>query len=589
MDAVPRMPLPTATIYDCPMSLQTTGSETTVVLSAFPLPRSGREMFIAESGGSAEFLDLASFRGLGTLRALQMLRDLKTTRFIITGEEQDLGVFRDILVLAAGLVRGAQRRCVPRGRPPEAIGTLDFPVAAIRILAGVLAGCWALVTSVAQLRSDTSAAVAAMQCWPPRRCLYLKPAFNLGAPVGGSVGHIAGVSNALCRRGLSVRLLSICEQPMLDDAIQQTGVRPQGLTAYPNELNLFRYHRHFFRQAMREANAFHPDFIYQRYSINDLTGVRMRRRLRIPLILEFNGSETWIQKHWGTPLRFQALSERIETANLCGADLIVVVSEEIAKQVRAAGVPPEKVFFYPNGVDRSVFDPTRFDQGARVEVRRELGVPVCADLYTFVGTFGQWHGTDVLATAIRRLIDETPRFLEEKAIHFLLVGDGQQTPRVRSILGEGLGAPFVTLAGYRPQAETPGILAATDVCLSPHTPNADGTPFFGSPTKLFEYMAMGKPILASDLDQIGWVLRGWRPGEFPPSKSERESTAGILVEPGNVEALIQGIRSAASMPAEERRRLGLTAQAYVDRAFTWERNVDAVMEAFKRRMDARAL
>ena len=45
--------------------------------------------------------------------------------------------------------------------------------------------------------------------------------------------------------------------------------------------------------------------------------------------------------------------------------------------------------------------------------------------------------------------------------------------------------------------------AACDILASPHVPNSDGTPFFGSPTKLFEYMAMGKGIVASDLDQIG--------------------------------------------------------------------------------------
>ena len=49
-------------------------------------------------------------------------------------------------------------------------------------------------------------------------------------------------------------------------------------------------------------------------------------------------------------------------------------------------------------------------------------------------------------------------------------------------------------------------LAACDVLASPHMGNPDGTRFFGSPTKLFEYMAMGRAIVASDLEQIGEVL-----------------------------------------------------------------------------------
>src|SRR5262249_1478104 len=152
----------------------------------------------------------------------------------------------------------------------------------------------------------------------------------------------------------------------------------------------------------------------------------------------------------------------------------------------------------------------------RRRVREALGIPLEAELLTFVGTFGRWHGTDVLAAVIRRLIDEDRPWLAEHRAHFLFVGDGALGPAVRSTLGPDLGAPFAPLAGLRPQGETPAILAASDILLSPHVPNPDGTPFFGSPTKLFEYMAMAKLIVASDLDQIGWVLKGWRPGTPHP-------------------------------------------------------------------------
>jgi glycosyltransferase involved in cell wall biosynthesis len=158
------------------------------------------------------------------------------------------------------------------------------------------------------------------------------------------------------------------------------------------------------------------------------------------------------------------------------------------------------------------------------------------------------------------------------------VGDGALGAKVRAILGDGLGAPFVTLAGVRPQGETPRTLAASDILLSPHVPNPDGTPFFGSPTKLFEYMAMAKPIVASELDQIGWLLKGWRPGEPPPGKGAPGRTrAALLVEPGDVDALVAGIRRAVEMERSERKALGDETRRLVMESFTWDRNVAAVL------------
>jgi len=344
-------------------------------------------------------------------------------------------------------------------------------------------------------------------------------------------------------------------------------------------VNQHRYQGVFLRAARVQAEKQRPDFLYQRYALNDMSGLLLKRRLKVPLVLEFNGSEVWAQRHWGQRLRFERLADAIERVNLRHADLIVVVSQALVDQAVSLGADPERVLFYPNGIDPLVFDPARFTEEDRRAVRQELGIPEAAELLTFVGTFGRWHGTDVLAEVIRRLIDEERARLEERGVHFLYVGDGALAPKVRSILGPGLGAPFVTLAGFRPQSQTPRILAASDILLSPHVPNPDGTPFFGSPTKLFEYMAMAKPIVASDLDQIGWVLKGWRPGEpSPPAGASRASQAALLVEPGSVEELMRGIRQAVDLPKAGRDALGREAHRLALQSFTWDQNVEAVLE-----------
>ncbi len=83
--------------------------------------------------------------------------------------------------------------------------------------------------------------------------------------------------------------------------------------------------------------------------------------------------------------------------------------------------------------------------------------------------------------------------------------------------------------GSLPREKVVEYLDASDILVSPHIPMPDGSRFFGSPTKLFEYMAMGKGIVASRLEQLAEVL-------------EHDQTA-LLVTPGNVEELAEAIRA----------------------------------------------
>jgi len=95
-------------------------------------------------------------------------------------------------------------------------------------------------------------------------------------------------------------------------------------------------------------------------------------------------------------------------------------------------------------------------------------------------------------------------------------------------------------------------------------------------------MAMGKLIVASDLDQIGWVLKGWKPGEAPPAAGAAgRKRAAILVEPGSVESLVAGIRQAVEMPSAERDAVSAEARRRALESFTWDRNVATVVERIR--------
>ena len=152
-------------------------------------------------------------------------------------------------------------------------------------------------------------------------------------------------------------------------------------------------------------------------------------------------------------------------------------------------------------------------------------------------------------------------------------------PAIRQTLGADASGPFVRLTGLVAQSEAPSYLAACDVLVSPHVPNPDGSAFFGSPTKLFEYMAMGKAIVASDLDQIGEVLHpGVRVGTLPEQAPPAADPAmAVLTTPASVDELIAGIRFAVER-TDWRRHLGDNARKEVLARYTWKDHVDAILD-----------
>ena len=80
-----------------------------------------------------------------------------------------------------------------------------------------------------------------------------------------------------------------------------------------------------------------PAFVYQRYSLNNYTALKLARAYAVPFVLEYNGSEIWVNRHWGNALKYQALSARIEWLNLVAADLIVVVSKAMQDELVSRG------------------------------------------------------------------------------------------------------------------------------------------------------------------------------------------------------------------------------------------------------------
>lgn len=388
--------------------------------------------------------------------------------------------------------------------------------------------------------------------------LYLRTDFCFGLQSGGSVTHIAGVFNNLkyfCKPPIFFSTDTI---PTLETDIDPILVKPGNTFWNFSELPPFEYNNVFVRGVLELQHENQPAFVYQRYSLNNFSGLEIARHFGVPFVLEFNGSEIWVNRNWGSPLKYESLTQKIEDLNFKMAHLIVVISKPLKNELVRKGIESERILVNPNGVNPDLYSP-KIDGSS---VRNQYGFQKNQVVLGFIGTFGKWHGAEVLAEAFLKLLKKHPEL--KSRIRLMMIGDGITMPEVKKKLEKLVNE--VVLTGTIPQALGPSHLAACDILVSPHVPNKDGSAFFGSPTKLFEYMAMGKGIVASNLDQIGEVL-------------EHDKTAW-LVEPGSSDQLMEGIKVLIDKETK-RKKLGQKAREKAVSDFSWHIHTKKIINKLK--------
>jgi glycosyltransferase involved in cell wall biosynthesis len=387
----------------------------------------------------------------------------------------------------------------------------------------------------------------------PTRVLYLRSQLWLGLSGGGSVAHTAGVIGGLQEACVAVHVVS--SDRLAGVAAPTTVAAPETWFDGPHrELEDLAYNVAFFVAALKAARRTRTEVIYQRHTAFNCSGALLSRLLGLPLVLEFNSSEVWKGRYWGGLHRTRA-AKLVERINLRAADRVIVVSNALRDQLVGQGVAPGKIVVNPNGVDPRQFRPDLPSS----DLRRQLGIDSCT-VVGFAGTFGVWHGIPSLAQVLGRVADAKPQ------VHWLLIGDGPGRQLIEEAIQRHALGDRVTLTGLVKHADMPRYLAACDILVSPHGRQADGGEFFGSPTKLFEYMAAGRPIVASAVGQIAEAL------------VDHESA--LLVPPDDPHALCTALLRLVDDPAL-RVRLGKAARAAAESRYTWRQNAERVLSSLE--------
>lgn len=554
-------------------------------LSAYPLSQRFQDSLASVIGQPYQRATLGDLRELKPLALIAALWHMQPDRLILPLEDENSTALLPIVRLIAGFTRARRIEIVGPDLKVSQVSRLGTVVDVTRFAGASLSSAIRAAMSAAELKILLGKPrISVTMDDSLRRVLYLKTNLWMGIKAGGSIGHIAGVVNGMHQAGYHVTFGSAEPPVMVDPAVELIHVAPPATFGMPYGLNNYRFQANFARTAGQLLQTKPFSMVYQRLSAANYLGVVLSRRFKLPLVVEYNGSETWIARNWGRAMSFDGLATMAEQAMLAHAHLVVTISDVLRDELIERGVAPDRIVAYPNCIDPDVFDPDRFSANARHALRARYGIAPNAKVAAFIGTFGQWHGAEVLAHAIAKLALKQRDWVARHKCHFMLIGDGPGMKDVRQRIEQAGAGDICTITGLVPQAEAPLHLAATDYLISPHVANSDGSKFFGSPTKLFEYMAMAKGIYGSRLDQIAHVLSpsldvATGLSDLAPPSADDASVA-VLGEPGDVDALIEGIKFLVERP-DWAQHLALNARAKALSRYTWTHHVAAILDALK--------
>jgi glycosyltransferase involved in cell wall biosynthesis len=253
---------------------------------------------------------------------------------------------------------------------------------------------------------------------------------------------------------------------------------------HTQELRRLLFNLTLYEKALNYLRSCRIDCIYERYSLFSHAGIRLARALGVPHLLEVNAPLAYAQEVDGVEMK--TLARETERRIFLETDQVIVVSRQLQEMAITCGVPMGHIAVLPNAVDTQRFDPRREDSGQAVREHFQFKSKC---VIGFVGSLQPWQGVETLIAAFSRLQTVAPY------THLLIVGDGPEREKLeRQVEAAGLRSD-VTFTGKVPYNEVPHYIAAMEIAVAPYK----GENFYQSPIPVFEYMAMGKPIVASSI------------------------------------------------------------------------------------------
>ncbi|WP_120004472.1 glycosyltransferase family 4 protein [Nesterenkonia muleiensis] len=323
------------------------------------------------------------------------------------------------------------------------------------------------------------------------------------------------------------------------------------------------------------------ELIYERYSLFSTSGAELKDRLRTApqrphtrglgiaaprLVVEVNAP---LLEEQSAHRRLHDAETAVEATlqTFAAADVISCVSTPVAEWVRrlSAGPGAEASAFTPEAPYRAGGVPTVLVTPNGVNTERFI-VPESRSAENrpltvgFLGTLKPWHGTEFLLEAFAQL---TATIASADAV-LEIVGDGPQRTELQALaLRLGIGGQ-VHFRGAAAPGQVPAALAGWDVGVAPYPLSQSSGEHYFSPLKVYEYLAAGLPVVASEIGEIPEVVEHWRTGLLVPGSDPGALAAALLLLAEN---------------PQQRQQMGAAARAEAVARHRWVSRAADVLEA----------
>lgn len=259
--------------------------------------------------------------------------------------------------------------------------------------------------------------------------------------------------------------------------------------------------------------------------------------LGIPTLLETHGPPTGAKEQ-------EDMYKLLEDDNFLG---LVTITEELSRRMLDHGLPKNKVFVAPDGVDLDMYEANMSKQQAR----KELGYAEQGKYALYVGHLYKDRGIQEIIYAAEYMTDVT----------FVIVGGHQTDIEYWQTVISEKGLQNVDLVGFVENRHVPVYQWMADVLLMPYS-NSCRTSEWMSPLKLFEYMASGRAVIASKMKVFDGILK--------------HQKNAYLVEPDDGESLKKGL---AAVFDNEKLMLSISDQAQNDvKNYSWDARVKSILD-----------